>query len=211
MEEILRMIPGARVINLIRDPRSVLLSQKKKANRRKMGAKWMNRKEAFRLSVNYHPITISRLWKSSVMAGMPFKDHAQVLNCYFENIMTDPRLEIGKICEFLGLHYYENMLQIEQVGSSVAPDDYSKLGVIKDRALAWDRGGLSNTEIYLCQKSNSELMKYHHYGIKKITPNYTKLTYYYLSFPIKLMLAFVLNLHRMKSVVESVKRRLRYN
>jgi hypothetical protein len=211
LKEILEYIPNARVVNLIRDPRSVLLSQKKKANRRKMGATWMSKKEERRLRINYHPITISRLWKSAVGAGMAYQDHPQVTTCYFEDIMANPEMEVRRICQFLGLQYAEDMLQIQQVGSSVQPDDYDKVGVIPDRAVSWDKGGLTETEIYLCQKPIKGLMKQHDYSVKKISPNYLELTYHYLSFPVKLFYALAVNLNRMQNVVESIKRRLKTN
>jgi hypothetical protein len=75
LREILELFPEARVINLIRDPRSVLLSQKRKWKRRFLGAKNIPLKEAFRSWVNYHPITISKLWNASVRAA---ERHADV-------------------------------------------------------------------------------------------------------------------------------------
>ena len=56
LEEILDFFPEAKVINLVRDQRDVLLSQKNKWKRRFLGAKSIPLIEAIRSFVNYHPI-----------------------------------------------------------------------------------------------------------------------------------------------------------
>lgn len=61
VEEILHFLPNARIVNMIRDPRSVLLSQKNKWRRKFMGDDSMPLLEALRVWINYHPITISKL------------------------------------------------------------------------------------------------------------------------------------------------------
>ncbi|MDH3651587.1 MAG: sulfotransferase [Saprospiraceae bacterium] len=208
IEEILEMLPGAKIINLIRDPRGVMLSQKRKANRRRLGANWINRKEALRLKTNYHPITTSRLWNSAILASQKFADHPKVYTAYFENILTKPKLEMEGICSFLGLTYNHEMLQIQHLGSSNEPDDPNQIGIKAERAAFWQDGGLNQAEVQLCQKISGSLMKKHGYQLVKTNPNHLTLVGYYFSFPLKLALALILNLHRMKNISETIRKRL---
>src|SRR5215213_1932348 len=86
LKEILELFPEGRVINLIRDPRNVLLSQKRKWKRRFLGAKNIPLKEAFRSWVNYHPITIAKLWNASVHAAEHYADDNRVYSLRFEDL-----------------------------------------------------------------------------------------------------------------------------
>ncbi|MBK7441475.1 MAG: hypothetical protein IPI65_08090 [Bacteroidetes bacterium] len=52
-------------------------------------------------------------------------------------------------------------------------------------------------------------MQQYGYEVKKVTPNPLVVAYYYISFPIKIMLALLFNLHRMKNIGEAIKRRLK--
>ena len=64
--EILSYFPNAKVINMVRDQRDVLLSQKNKWKRRFLGASAIPLSEAIRSYINYHPILSSKMWNSSL-------------------------------------------------------------------------------------------------------------------------------------------------
>ena len=59
--EILSYFPNAKVINMVRDQRDVLLSQKNKWKRRSLGASAIPLSEAIRSYINYHPILSSKI------------------------------------------------------------------------------------------------------------------------------------------------------
>ncbi|NNE54765.1 MAG: sulfotransferase, partial [Flavobacteriales bacterium] len=103
LKEILELFPNARVINMIRDPRAVMLSQKRKWRRRKMGATFITPWEVFRLRVNYHPITLSKLWNAAISASLPFAEDERVLNVHFEDILEGPTSTAQTICAHLGV------------------------------------------------------------------------------------------------------------
>ncbi len=207
--EILELFPGAKIVNMVRDPRGVMLSQKRKWQRRAMGAKFMTKKEQRRLKINYHPITISKLWNSSIRAAAKFKDHPQLHTMYFEKMVNDSEAEIKNLCRFLEIDFKENMLLIPQVGSSNEADKPDEYGIKTERAGNWEKGGLNNGELWFCQNICGENMLQFGYAIKKVTPNPLYILYYYISFPIKIVLAILFNLHRMKNIVEAIKRRLK--
>lgn len=210
LDEIFRYIPNAKVINMVRDPRAVLLSQKNKGKKSDRAAygRYRTKQEDLRLRINYHPITISRLWNSAVGAGIRYIDHPDVINVRFEDLLVDPEEEMRKVCKFVGITYQPDMLDIHAVGSSNAKDNLSDKGIKSERVHTWKRGGLNKTEIFLCQRITKAMRLKYGYEELAIKPNYLKLLYYYCSFPIKLVLSVIFNLHRMKSVLDAIRRRL---
>lgn len=206
--EILALFPGARIVNMVRDPRGVLLSQKRKWQRRNMGAGFMTKKEQRRLRINYHPITISKLWNASIRAAAKFKEHPQVHNVNFEQLVNASEQEVRDLCGFLGIEFNANMLQIPQVGSSNEADRPDAFGIKTERAGNWEKGGLNKAEIWFCQHICGEHMRLYNYEVKPIGANPLHIMWYYISFPFKIVLAILFNLHRMKNMVEAIKRRL---
>ena len=209
--DILELYPKARIINMIRDPRDVLLSQKRKWKRRFLGGRDMPVKETFRDWMNYHPITISYIWRTAVTAAEQFLQHERVTSIYFEELLAYPEATVKNLCDFTGITYMHEMLQIPQVGSSVADDQPQELGINPHRAHSWHsetmRGELSSSEVYLNQTITAVLMKKHNYNPVSIRPNLVSLMLHLLTFPVKLVGAFFFNLDRMKNIRQTLKRR----
>ncbi len=212
MDDILRLYPEARIVNMIRDPRDVLLSQKRKWKRRFLGGTDMPFKETFRDWVNYHPITISYIWRTAVTAAARFREHERVTSVYFEELLAAPEATVKRLCDFIGISYTPMMLAVPQVGSSVDADQPDALGINRTRAHSWQSGAaaseLSTADIYLNQRINAALMEAHNYSRVSVRPNLLNLVAQLLLFPVKLTGAFLFNLDRMKSVRQTLKRRL---
>jgi hypothetical protein len=206
--EILEFYPGALVVNMIRDPRDVLLSQKKKWKRRFLGQENLPVLETLRTWINYHPITISKLWNSAVRAADRFDTNARVFSLRFEDLVKKEDT-VPRLCEFLGIPFYRDILDIPRGGSSNVPDRPGEKGMDPERTEAWKRGGLNPTEIYLCQRYTGELMEKFGYGVFEVRPNPVRIFYYRISVFIKLALAVILNLKRVKNIREAIRRRLR--
>ena len=209
--DILELYPKARIINMIRDPRDVLLSQKRKWKRRFLGGSDMPIKEMLRDWVNYHPITISHIWRTAVTAADQFLQHERVTSIYFEELLAQPEATVKRLCDFVGIIYTHEMLQIPQVGSSVTEDQPQELGINPYRAHSWHSettdGELSSAEIYLNQTITAALMKKHNYSPVSIQPNVAGLALHLLTFPMKLIGAFLFNIDRMKNIRQTLKRR----
>ena len=208
IKDILELYPEARIINMIRDPRDVLLSQKRKWKRRFLGGSDMPIKETFRDWINYHPITISHIWRTAVNAADQLAQHERVASIYFEELLEHPETTVKRVCDFVNLAYTDTMLQVPQVGSSVAEDQPQQLGINPHRAHSWQNGALSSAEIYLNQTITAALMKKHNYSRALIHPNIASLVVHLLTFPVKLGGAFLCNLNRMKSISQTLKRRV---
>lgn len=207
IKEILELFPKAKIINMVRDPRAILLSQKRKWMRRKMGATFITRKEALRLRINYHPYTLSKLWNAAIAAANKFKDHPQVMHVRFEDILDNPADTMKNICQHLGIEYLDEMLDIPQASSSNEADSNEK-GIKKERAGNWKNGGLSDAEIAICEKTSGQYFQQFSYPLMQPQVSKLSLISWYAMFPIKLGLALLFNLNRMKSIPETIKRRL---
>ncbi|MCF6149526.1 MAG: sulfotransferase [Candidatus Kuenenia sp.] len=209
IREILKFFPEAKIINMIRDPRDVLLSQKRKWKRKFfLGAKGFPLYEAIRMWANYHPVFISKLWKASLTAADKYSTSERVFFLRFEDLIECPEKYIQDICNFIGILYSSDMLKVPQVGSSNFINQPDKKGINKDVTGKWQTGGLNSAEIYLCQKITGASMAKHGYGAIPVKPSLFLLFYYKLTLPIKLALAFMLNLKRIKNIKEAIKRRL---
>ena len=207
LKEIFELYPNAHVINMVRDPRAVMLSQKNKWQRRKLGGWYITRREALRLRINYHPITLSKLWNAAIGAALKFKDDQRMLTVIFEELLEEPEAVIRKICAHVGVEFNPEMLMITQESSSIEMDSLEK-GFKKERAVNWRKGGLNDTEIWWCQKISGDYMKKYGFELETIKPNYALIILYSFSFPVKLGFAFLMNLNRMKNIVDTLKRRL---
>jgi len=206
--EILKHYPHATIVHMVRDPRAILLSQKNRW-RRPFLSDSIPKKEAIRYWLNYHPITMSQLWKANVRTADQFLEDARVYTLRYEDLLTEPEKEVEKVCQFVDITYSSDMLKVPQVNSSSQRDQPKQEGINKGRADSWKQGGLSSTEMFLCQKINAAVMDTHDYEAESVFPNPIFLVFSVLFFPIKLSLAILLSLNRMRNLGEAIKRRIK--
>ena len=80
----------------------------------------------------------------------------------------------------VNISYTDTMLEVPQVGSSVADDQPEQLGINPHRAHSWHSnttgGELSSAEIYLNQTITAALMKKHNYSLRLNTAEYRELS-----------------------------------
>ena len=208
LDQLLSRFPEARIIHIVRDPRDVLLSQKNRRNRRKMGATYVGRKETMRFWANYHPLFISRLWNNAVRAGLKVKD-PRLITIHFEDLISNPAQVIKTVCQHAGIDFQEDMLRIPQVGSSTRKDSPDQLGIDAGRSGAWSKGGLTAMEIEICEKVNSALMQqlgYTKSGMKGALPERIWLM---LLLPVKGIVALLLNWKRTKGLFKYMTQRFK--
>jgi hypothetical protein len=208
LKEIFEWYPNARVINMVRDPRDVLLSQKNKWRRRSLGAKDIPLREAARAWINYHPLTVSLLWQSAISAAERQADNRRFLTVSFERLVQEPENVVSEVCQFLGLAYDPEILNIPRKGSSTRPDIHGESGMDADRVGAWRRGGLSRTEIYICERVVGKTMD--RLGIARTdsAPDWLSVSVSLLWFPAHISIAFLANVFRMRNVAAALRRRL---
>ena len=208
LHEILELYPDARIINIIRDPRDVLLSQKNRWRRRFLGADTPLR-QSLRVWSTYHPLTTSLIWRSGINAGDQYKSHPRVFQIRFESLLSQPEEKIRAMCSFLQVDFSATMLAVPKVGSSIKTDERRTHGIDSSVAGQWRKGGLTEAEITISQKINAGTMTRHAYSLAETNPNYLELLWHAAILPVKIGLGFVLNVGRAKNPLESLRRRLR--
>ncbi len=207
IEEILNYFPNAKVINLVRDQRDVLFSQKNKWKRRFLGAKSIPLFEAIRSYINYHPILTARVWNSSLSWTIKYINHPRVKIIKFEDLLNHPEEKVKNICEFLRIDFKYEMLKVPIIGSSIENDSESILMIDNSKINRWKKGGLSDGEIYLSQKFSSRMMDEFGYDKKEFLIPPLSVVFYLITFVFKLVLAFLFNIHRMGNLIEIIRKR----
>ena len=127
LEEILSHFPNAKVINMVRDQRDVLLSQKNKWKRKFLGASGIPLFEAIRIFLNYHPFLTSKIWTSSLKHTMKYVSNPNVKIVKFEEMLVNSHQTIKDICNFLDIKFQEKMLLVPVIGSSTEQDSSTEL------------------------------------------------------------------------------------
>ena len=195
-ERLLAIYPTAKVVNIVRDPRAVLSSQKNRWKMRQLGANHLPRREMLRAWVNYHPFTIAKLWIRATRQAIRLSNHPRFLTIRFEDLTADPEYRTRKLCEFLNLAFESPMIDIPLWGSSNLFHNGEKKGISKEVTEKW-RENLSISEVMVCEKMTKDLMQYFNYkpeqskktGMIKTIP-------FLLSFPFHALAVMVVNPRR---------------
>ena len=205
--EILGLFPSARIINMIRDPRDVLASQKKKWRRHAWRKDFGSRRESLRLCINYHPITTSKLWHASIQAAEHFADDSRVLFLRFEDLIFQPEKMLQKVCDFLGVRLSKRMMSVRKLASSFDFRHMNQHGFDHETVGRW-KSALLASELFYCQKINGNKMQRYGYSPSDVSPGMLSLIVPPITFPIKLGVAFLLNWRRYAMVSSAIRRRL---
>jgi omega-hydroxy-beta-dihydromenaquinone-9 sulfotransferase len=203
IKEILQLLPEAIIIVMVRDPRSVLLSQKNKWKRRSLSGGKIPKLEAIRSRINYHPITISRIWKSVMTTALNYANNPAVLIVKYEDLIHHPEKTIQTVCKHANIDFQIEMLDIPVVGSSNFTDNNTKKGIDKTKGDQW-QNNLNGAEIAICQRINGELMNKFGYEKAVIDSSVVSAVFYKITLPFKLALAILFNLKRLKDPVKRV-------
>ncbi len=206
IQTILDKFPDARCIIMVRDPREVLLSQKYKWKRRKLSGGKIPLREAIRAWVNYHPVTISKLWKAVADITLSYRDHPAVKIIKYEDLVLRPTETIRSVCTHCDIIFSEAMLDIPVTGSSGSGDSESKRGVDPSKLNQWEKGGINASEISLCLEINGKLMQKFGYKIRPENGNTILKAWYRYSMPFQLATALLFNLKRLRNIDKLVKR-----
>ena len=204
VEQISKTFSNAKFVNMVRDNRDVLLSQKNKWKRKFLGSRKIPFFESLRSYMNYHPITTSIVWNSSLDITIGCKDRADFFILKFEEFLVSPDKECKELCDFLGLNYQAEMLEVANIGSSNISDSKEKR-IDSTKINKWQEGGLSSAEIYLAQFFSQSIMKEFNYSQMNFFLPPFKVLYFSIIFPFKLIFAFTLNLDRISNALKILK------
>ena len=210
IDELLKAYPSARIVNIVRDPRDVLLSQKNKWKRRFLGAKNIPLYEAIRSWSNYHPLVIAKIWKAAVNAIIPFQNNPNVLTVQYEQVTGAPEQTTREICKHCRIIFEYEMLDVNKEGSSGRKDNEAKAGIDRSRVGSWQTGGLSKAEVYICENMLTIEMDRFGYINSGYQASIITLLFWYSILPFKLSISLLLNIRRVKSLKSWVGKRMGY-
>lgn len=146
--DILKVLPDAKFIGCVRDPRDFLFSYRNY---------WRRSTESERIKALYHPVMTSMLWRSSAKALLQYTQElgpAKIQLVKYEELVEGPEKVIRHICEFLDLEFENAMLDIETDNSSF---EQSSAGIFSTSVGRW-RSGLPAEDAWWCQMINQPYM-----------------------------------------------------
>jgi len=155
---ILANLPGAAFIHIVRDPRAVLASQKNRWKIRLHGARHIPLYEMIRTWVNYHPVTMGKLWASATNAALQLRGHQRFMLIRFEDLLADSERCIREICGFLDVPFELAMSLVPKWGSSNVRHATGEKGLSTQVLDQW-RNVLSDGEVAVVEQVTSELMR----------------------------------------------------
>jgi hypothetical protein len=121
-EALLRHYSEARVVHMMRDPRAVMASQKRRWRRRALleDPSRLPLFQAIRSWVNYHPYTMADLWLRASREANRLASHPRFIIVRFEDLLENPEAMVRGLCASLGIDFEPEMLEIDQINSSHA-------------------------------------------------------------------------------------------
>jgi hypothetical protein len=154
LAQILRERPDSLIIEMVRDPRATLASRKM----RQTSDGWLDAKEARESlavdrSTNYDPILDAMMWKESINAARETRQTRarNLLTIRFEDLAREPEATVSRICEFVGLTYAADMLDVGLVNSATTDATVAGRGVSTTTVEKW-RSLLTPQEIFVAQR-----------------------------------------------------------
>jgi hypothetical protein len=102
---------------------------------------------------NFDPVLDSFMWKESVSAGAEAsrRHPHNVLVVRYETMVSEPEATLRRVCDFTGLRFDPDMLNVGWVNSATQKQKEGHAGGISASAVEKWRRLLTPLEVYVCQ------------------------------------------------------------
>jgi hypothetical protein len=160
IDEIVRSVPDARFVEIVRDPRDVLASKKTRRMTVWTSGRYTAAQRPFKhLEKAYDPLWDALAWKAAIRAGQEAALHyaSQVFRVRYEDLVQDPERHVHSICEFLGLPFEPGMLDISYRNAADWQDS-KNAGITAASVGRW-QNVLGPAEVAVCQLATRSEMK----------------------------------------------------
>lgn len=155
---LLDMYKDALIIEVVRDPRAVLYSQRERWKMRKLGARNVPWSEIIRTYLNYHPITMSLLWIKAVKTGLVLQGNPRVMQVKYEDLVLQPEQILHKLSDFIGVNFESNMLNVPQIASSTRANVTGNKGFAQDGIDKW-KTSLPQSDRIICEYLTKDIAR----------------------------------------------------
>lgn len=189
----LSALPETKVVSVIRDPRDVLLSQRNRWRRRKLGSDQHTTAELVRNWVNYQPVLLAVMWRRATKKILEASQDERVIIVRFEDLVKYPTESLARLCGHLAIEANPRMLDVPHMGSSSTSDQRAESGIRTDATGRW-RTRLSRREVWVTEVICGDLMHQQGYPTVGVKPNIMDLIR--LSFESLTRLIFVVPMNR---------------
>jgi len=136
IDHIMRIFPNAKIVHIVRDPRAVAASLSRMP--------WAS----FGVLVN------ALKWKLDILGTRQYRDCHTYREIQYEELVSQPRSSLKKLCEFLEVPYADKMLEYHKTQAAYIKSEPWKDGtrqpISKTNVAAW-RQQLSVTQIHMIQ------------------------------------------------------------
>ena len=215
IDDILTLIPDAKIICMVRDPRAVVASYRDWTYRGGLPVEGNSdyiaavAAEEQRSKSSYHIVIATKMWLGAVGAAtkaLKKYGSSKVKIVKYEDIVKEPRIEIEQICDWLGIPYDEYLLEIPLHNSS-SSDYIGNAGVSKAPQNRW-LNVLNDSEISVIEWVGFKGMKILGYTPKLHKPHILPLLGAYITLPIAVVRAAIANRGRYSSLPLYIWKRL---
>lgn len=161
--------------------------------------------EAVRVHLNYHAVTMSKLWLTAVGVAESLQNHPRVRVVKYEDLVSAPRETLLPLCEFLGVPYEEAMLNVGQIGSSTQRNDGHNAGISTNSRDAWE-SQLPKGDRLICEHFTYSTARRHGYEIDEGRLLSFPSLFHLARFPLHLVGMLLVNPKRMWVMAKAVLR-----
>lgn len=203
--ELLTRYPNCRIIEIVRDPRAVLYSQRTRWRIRFSGGTNIPLLQSLRVFVAYHAITMSGLWTAAVKSGLKVKGHPRFISIRYEDLVNDPEASLRRLCAFLGVDFNEQMLAAPHATSSTRAANREARGFYRSSVNAWE-DKLPRGDRALCNLIARTCAAEHGYELLDHRKYPFSMLLHVVRYPLHLLGTMVLNPKRLMVQLRSVLR-----
>lgn len=162
LTNLMTVVDDALVVELVRDPRAALASRKHRRTDEWLDAKEASEEVATDRVTNYDPVIDSYLWRESVSSTDDAKRvfPERILTVRYEDMVSEPEQTLRQICDFLGLAFRPEMLDVGWVNATSRTQENAGDSISKAAVDKW-RTSLTPEEIFVSQSIlRSDMQRY---------------------------------------------------
>jgi omega-hydroxy-beta-dihydromenaquinone-9 sulfotransferase len=148
--------------------------------------------EAIRLFVNYHPASISKMWKNSYKSYLKNKNNQRVILVKYEDITSQPEIVLSKVYNFLNLNWNP------EISNLIRTNNSNK----------W-KNDLKNWELSSIESILKNEMLENQYLLANKKNTYTNKIFSKIIFYFKAPFILFLNFNRSKNILSDFKKRFK--